>query len=489
MPEEDKKSLSNKAVGKVCPLDGKPGREGDNFCMDHGLKLVPRSERYIKLFANFALPFVPPLLLVALFWPLISAADIYIYAIIIMIVGTIGMFYVIGKHGLLAGLVITAIIVGGYILIISLINVIITGNIGIIYDFTAPFLPASLRDPWKTTLDSATTNLQPYTNSLKCALAGNFNFQNCATSNPGGGNNIPKICKPIEQYKFINIQFGEAPDYVLTNIVRVNNIYSAAITITPNGDRTISGITLSPNSELKDSNGNTVKMQADRCITPEENCQVGPSLPPLLVTLRTVGKVNFQVNDLAFLYVYVSYPFEQSGSNTFYIGNNRVDIQSELTKSQGPSLGIGPLDSHVTFSTNYYLTGSSINNPNAAKIEVDANVVNGKKNCYGEEGYGMLSQIKISHMSDIQGIAVSCKTPEGDSFSEDQARTVTGKKVTNIQTYPCTFTAPDSIGNIGASSIVFTSAISYTYTEVQLYSHNGASGMTVCPSDTSISCQ
>jgi hypothetical protein len=463
------------AQTKVCPIDGKPGRPGDNFCMDHGLKLVPRSERYIKLFANIALPFVPPLLLVAMFWPLISAADVYIYAVIMLVIGTILMFYVIGKHGILFGLVITAIIVGVYIFVISLINIIVTGDVGIIYAVIAPFVPASYRD-------TLNTGLQTGVQTLKCAF-NPLNFQNCiASSSSGGGGNVAKICKPIDQYKFLNIQFGEAPDYVLINPVRVDHIFVAEITIMPNNAYTTSGITIS--GELKNTTGSVIKMKTDTCLTTAENCQVGPGLPPLSITLRSADKINFLANDLAFLYVYVSYPVTASGSNTFYIGKSRTAVQLELANNPGPSLGIGPLDSHITFSTNYYLTGSSKYNPDAANIEVYANVVNGKKNCYGEEGYGRVAQIKISHSSDIQGITASCKTPEGDSFNEGQSQDVPGTQVTNIQTYPCTFTAPDDIGDLSATSMKFIAAISYNYREVKM-----TQGMTVCPSDTSIPCQ
>jgi hypothetical protein len=469
---------------KICPIDGKPGKAGANYCQIHGVKLVSSSEAksssarlmaYEKIIFNFILPAIPPLIVDLFIWPLLTTQGIPIYGLIIFVVGYILLYFSIRTHGHLFGIAIVGIAIFGYMIIIALVNVITTGDYGIIYAAADLVVPISYRD-------TANTGIQTGIQTLKCAF-NPLNYQNCISSSSNGGNgNVPKICKTIDQYKFLNIQFGEAPDYVLINPVRVDHIFVAEITIMPNNAYTTSGITIS--GELKNTTGSVIKMKTDTCLTTAENCQVGPGLPPLSITLRSADKINFLANDLAFLYVYVSYPVTASGSNTFYIGKSRTAVQLELANNPGPSLGIGPLDSHITFSTNYYLTGSSKYNPDAANIEVYANVVNGKKNCYGEEGYGRVAQIKISHSSDIQGITASCKTPEGDSFNEGQSQDVPGTQVTNIQTYPCTFTAPDDIGDLSATSMKFIAAISYNYREVKM-----TQGMTVCPSDTSIPCQ
>jgi DNA-directed RNA polymerase subunit RPC12/RpoP len=456
-----------------CPNCGAPRTKKDEPTSSQKSEKEPESQlsQYIELALHLALSFIPVILALQIFVPLFIQQGVPIYIYVIFVVGGLLTYIGIRRHGIIFGIIIAIVAAIFYLFLLA----VVTGNVEVVYAVVSPFVPTQYQDSLKT-------NLQTGFQTLKCSF-NPLNFQNCiSSSSGGGGGNPPKICKPIDQYKFLNIQWGEAPDYVLINPVRADHIFVAEITIMPNNDYTTSGITIS--GELKNTTGSTIKMKTDACLTTAENCQVGPGLPPLSITLRSADKVNFLTNDLAYLYVYVSYPVTASGSSTFYIGKSRTAIQSELANNLGPSLGTGPLDSHITFSTNYYITGSSKYNPDAANIEVYANVINGKKNCYGEEGFGRMAQIKISHTSDVQGITASCKTPEQDSFNEGESRDIPGTPVTNIQTYTCTFIAPDDIGNTGATSVKFTSDISYNYTEVKM-----TQGMSVCPSDTSISCQ
>lgn len=323
---------------------------------------------------------------------------------------------------------------------------------------------------------SANIQASGYWQTLKCAFSFSSNCQTSTqTTNLG-------FCKPITDTKYVDVKFGEQPNYKIINPVRADHVFTIQLTVLPYGDHTTNGITIS--GEVKNETQDTIKMLPDRCLTSKENCQVGPSLPPLVITLTSAKKINFLENTLSYVFAYVSYPVSSSGSNDFYIVRSPGDIQSLIKTPNKPlDLGNGPLDTYVHFSTTYYPVGSSKINPDSANIEVLSDILNGKKRCFSEDGYGKIDTIKISHTSDIQGITASCKTPVGDAFNEGETHSVGGLSG-DVQEYTCTFTAPDS--DLGASafkSVKFTTQITYNYTEIAK-----TTGLTVCPSDASQQC-
>jgi hypothetical protein len=330
------------------------------------------------------------------------------------------------------------------------------------------------------TLSSSIPN-NPYFVSLKCVVADYSNYQSCIASTQP--KNTQTSCKSTTDYKFLDIKFGQVSTNYKLIPPRENHIYSPSITILPYGDHQANHIVVS--GQLMNESGFVVQMKADQCLTDSENCQVGPGIPSKVVTLRSVGPVPFIKNSLAYLIVSVSYPYQASGSNAFYIvGSNSNSDLSQVPKSPVYSLGGGPLDIYVNFNTNYYAVGDSAKNPDAATINVFSDISNGKKRCTGEDGFGRIYSIMVTHSSDVKGITAVCSTPEYDKFDEGQAFTLPGTKVSDTQEYNCTFTSPDAQLS-GVKSVVFTTAINYDYTEVVPYP-TGA--MTVCSSDTSQSC-
>jgi hypothetical protein len=306
---------------------------------------------------------------------------------------------------------------------------------------------------------------------------------NPATCNSG---NIQKTNKPIEDYKFIDVKFGEeATEYKLINQVRVGQIFPAQITIESYAEHDVNNIVVS--GELKNETGDTIKMSVLNCATPDENCQVGPNKPPLVITLKSSKPIDFIANSFVYLNIYVSYPFTASGSNDFPIVMYSSAIKG-LDTSQAKTLtpGLGPLDTIVHFSTSYYVIGTAKVNPEAANITVYSDIVNGKKKNYGENGYGKIATIEVSYLSDIQipSSSITCVTPDGDSFNEGEVHEVGGLKVTDTQGYTCNFLVPDNIVlNAPSKSVKFITTISYNYTDIKK-----TDGLPVCPSDQSKPC-
>jgi len=446
------------------------------------------TSKAINYIIHIILLFAAPLAALYIFWPLLVAQQITIYAAILLIVGTLGMYAVISKHGLLVGIVVTGIVFLIYLILIGLIDICATGNVQPLYNIILGLTPAAIKngEGWK---ESALSNLQTancYCSSMLSNPTGLTSTKCTGGTNTNG--NTPKTNKALADYKFIDVKFGiktgdTTTEYRILNPIRNEHVFVAQVSVANYDDHDVSDITIS--GYLLNESGDRIPMTTERCLTADEHCQVGPGKPSLQVTLRSSKPVDFQANTIVYFVAEVSYPMISQGSNEFKVVRSYGDLGAlgDLSKNLAP--GLGPLDTVVYFSTPYYVVGSSKDNPDAASITIFSDIINGKMKNYGETGYGKIATIKVNHLSDIQipSSAVTCVTPDGDKFGEGEVFEVGGGKVTNIQEYSCSFTVPDASIQSATQGIKFLTTISYNYTDVKK-----SDAFTVCPSDPSRAC-
>lgn len=365
------------------------------------------------------------------------------------------LLWIFLKNGFVSGVISLVIFVAiSYFFVIP----IVTGDTGPIDRTLAYFgIPPDV-------INSITGPIKNIPLYMSCAFSGSL--QACATAY-GGGGGTPKISKSLDNYKFINVEFVyDETGNNFVNPVTNGKIFSPQIKISANGQHTTTDIVV--DGDLTNETGGTIKMNAENCKTADEHCEVGPGRP-LIVTFKSSKPVDFVTNTLVFLNARVSYPYASSGSNDFYVVQSQQDVNGlpDTTQTKALSPGLGPLDIRVSFSKSYYIVGSSQIDPDLANIEVYSDIMNGKQINYGENGYGKIAQIKISHLSDITGVNGICSSPEGDQFNEDQVFDIGGTKVTNIQRFNCTYTIPDTNLEKSFDSIKFVTDLSYNYTEVE----------------------
>jgi hypothetical protein len=471
---EFSKNKIKAAATKVCPIGGEKHGPEETYCTEHKTKLQSRGYGYFKHFANIALSIIPVVIIVSLFSQSLFEQQIPIYVIILLVFGTLLLYFSIRKHGLIFGVATMVIVLIIYLLAITIIS----GNLQPVYAVVDPFVPPAYRDPYKVFIRNGVA-------TIKCVASADV--QKCYASVSSGGSNTPKVNKPIESYKYIDVKFGiktgdPNTEYKIIKPATADHVFVTQISIFNYADHDMSDITVS--GYLLNESGSRTTMKPERCLLSTEHCQVGPGKPTLEVTLRSSKPVDFQANTLVYFVAEVSYPITSQGSNEFEIVKSYSDLGAlgDLSKNLAP--GLGPLDTVVYFSTPYYVVGSSADNPDAANITVFSDILNGKEKNYGETGYGKIASIKVTHMSDVQipSSAITCITPDLDSFNENELHEVPGLKVTTISGYTCNFIVPNVDIPTTSKGVKFFTSINYNYTDVKKTS------MTVCPSDTSKPC-